>query len=329
MLTEDETLFTNEEVFEPDHVPEEFLHRSNQLHALASFLKPAIRGSRPVNAVIHGLPATGKTTAVKKVFYELQENTSKVECIHINCRLYSSTYAVFCRIYEQLFNKQAPETGTAMSSLFDKIVRKLNKPLVVALDDIKMNKHANDTIYNILRIYETKPEIKTGVWLIMQNNKIDFDSRVKSIFSPEFVKFPVYSEKEIYEILLNRVRSGLFPGVFPLKLLRKIADYAYCKNDLRFGIETIRQTVLKAEPGCKRITEKHLNLPELSLEEKLIASLDKPKTSGELYDSFQDGLSYSAFDRKLRKLEKKKLIKTSICKKGQGQSRIIKRWEVD
>jgi cell division control protein 6 len=65
LLMDEETLFRNEEVFTPSYVPEDFIHRDDQLKEISLSLKPGLRGVNPVNTLIHGPPGTGKTTAVK------------------------------------------------------------------------------------------------------------------------------------------------------------------------------------------------------------------------------------------------------------------------
>ena len=42
LLWRDQTLFRNIDVFDLDYLPEEFLHREQQLSQLASDLKPAL-----------------------------------------------------------------------------------------------------------------------------------------------------------------------------------------------------------------------------------------------------------------------------------------------
>ena len=66
MLSWDESVFSNEHVFEIDYVPETFKHREGQTQSLTYALRPAVRGSRPLNVVVRGPPGTGKTTAIQK-----------------------------------------------------------------------------------------------------------------------------------------------------------------------------------------------------------------------------------------------------------------------
>jgi cell division control protein 6 len=54
MLSWDESVFRDERVFEIDYVPETFEHRETQLASLQYALRPAVRGSRPLNTAIRG-----------------------------------------------------------------------------------------------------------------------------------------------------------------------------------------------------------------------------------------------------------------------------------
>ena len=70
ILMHDESLFQNINAFDPDYLPPNYNYRDTQMEAMAMAIRPAMRGGQPSNAVVLGSPATGKTTAIKKV-YEL------------------------------------------------------------------------------------------------------------------------------------------------------------------------------------------------------------------------------------------------------------------
>ncbi|MFB6095586.1 MAG: AAA family ATPase, partial [Halodesulfurarchaeum sp.] len=102
MLSWDESIFRDEHVFEIDYVPEVFRHRESQLETLKYALRPATRGSRPLNVVVRGPPGTGKTTAIQKVFSELNTQPG-ARAVRVNCQVDSTRYSVFSRIFEDLF----------------------------------------------------------------------------------------------------------------------------------------------------------------------------------------------------------------------------------
>ena len=79
ILMYDESLFQNINAFDPDYVPPNYNFRDTQMEAMAMSIRPAMRGGKPSNAVILGSPATGKTTAIRKVFEMVEKNTEKIK----------------------------------------------------------------------------------------------------------------------------------------------------------------------------------------------------------------------------------------------------------
>jgi len=107
MLSWDESLFRDERVFEVDYLPEAFQHRETQMESLKYALRPAVRGSRPLNVVAQGPPGTGKTTAVNVIFDELRAQ-SGVRAVRVNCQVNATRYAVFSRLFEGVFDYEPP-----------------------------------------------------------------------------------------------------------------------------------------------------------------------------------------------------------------------------
>ena len=157
ILMGDETLFQNINAFNPDYMPENFNFRDSQMEGMAMCIRPAIQGGRPTNSVIMGSCATGKTTALKKVFELVEHTTDKVVCCYINCQLHTTRFGIFSQIHKKLFGHQPPETGVPFSRVYEKVMNKLsadNKALVVAFDDVNylfQTQHANKIFYDILR----------------------------------------------------------------------------------------------------------------------------------------------------------------------------------
>ncbi len=103
MLGWDESVFRDEHVFEIDWLPETFKHRDTQMETLKYALRPAVRGSRPLNVIARGPPGTGKTTAVQILFDELTAQTD-VKTVRVNCQMDSTRYAVFSRLFAEIFD---------------------------------------------------------------------------------------------------------------------------------------------------------------------------------------------------------------------------------
>jgi cell division control protein 6 len=257
MLSWDESVFRDEHVFELDFLPESFLHRDEQMETLKYALRPAVRGSRPLNVMARGPPGTGKTTAVQKLFDELT-NVADVDVVRVNCQVDSTRYAVFSRIFAGLFEYEPPASGISFKKLFGQITDRLveeDEVLVVALDDVNYlfyEGEASDTLYSLLRAHEAHSGAKIGVIVVSSDLDLDvieeLDGRVQSVFRPEDVYFSAYGEREIVDILTERINRGFREDAAGAQVLDQVASYtADSGGDLRVGIDLLRRAGLNAE----------------------------------------------------------------------------------
>ncbi len=139
LLSWNQTLFKDSELFELDHVPEHFLHRDAQMQSLLYSVRPALSGGRPLNCLCVGAPGTGKTTAVIKVFEEIEKHTPKIIPVLVNCQAYSTRYAVFSQLFNKLIGYAPPTSGASFKKVFGEVAKYLvenERVLVVALDDM-------------------------------------------------------------------------------------------------------------------------------------------------------------------------------------------------
>jgi cell division control protein 6 len=353
ILMHDESLFQNINAFDPDYVPPNYNFRDTQMEAMAMSIRPAMRGGQPSNAVILGSPATGKTTAIKKVFELVEKNTEKVLCIYVNCQIHTTRFGIFSQIFKKVFGHLPPETGVPFSRIYAQIMQELQnkgKSIIVAFDDINylfQTNHANKVVYDILRAYEEYPGVKTAIFAILSDLefKYAFDKNVNTVFIPQEIMFPLYTYTEIESILKDRVKAGFFPGVLSDDILEQIAMYTLENGDLRVGINLLRSCGNIAEASASReITQEHfdaaieslvsINVVETlkSLNDaekellKMIIDFDGIYTAGELGDDYKQktGSSYASYNRTLDKLEFVRLIDTKYTGKGvRGNSREI------
>ncbi|WP_407423824.1 ORC1-type DNA replication protein [Methanobrevibacter sp.] len=360
ILMYDESLFQNINAFDPDYVPPNYNFRDTQMEAMAMSIRPAMRGGQPSSAVILGSPATGKTTAVRKVFELVEKSTEKVICVYINCQIHTTRFGLFSQIYKKIFGHIPPETGVPFSRIYDQIMKELQKTgkgLVIAFDDVNylfQSKIANKVFYDILRAYEEYPGVRTSIFAILSDLefKYAFDKNVNTVFIPQEIHFPLYSYSEVEDILRDRVKAGFYPNVLGDEILEQIAMYTYENGDLRIGIRLLNSCGNIAEADASReITQKHydeaidslvsINISEtikaLSDQEKellrMIVSYDGVCPAGEIAESYKEKTksSYASFNRSLEKLEFVRLIDTKFTGKGvRGNSReIILRFNPD
>ncbi|MCQ2971324.1 cell division control protein 6 [Methanobrevibacter gottschalkii] len=360
ILMHDESLFQNINAFDPDYVPQDYNFRDTQMEAMAISIRPAMIGGQPSNAIVLGSPATGKTTAIRKVFELVEKSTEKVVCVYINCQLHTTRFGIFSQIYKKIFGHIPPETGVPFSRIYDQIMQNLqknNKSLVIALDDVNylfQSKTANKVFYDMLRAYEEYPGVKTAIFAILSDLefKYAFDKNVNSVFIPQEINFPLYTYSEIEDILKNRAKAGFFPNVLPEDILEQIAMYTYENGDLRIGINLLKSCGNFAEASASReVTQEHFeqaidSLVSINIRETLNSLNDMEKDllkvisgwegvckAGELAEMYREktNSSYASFNRTLDKLEFVRLIDTKFTGKGvRGNSReIILRFNPD
>ena len=354
MLSWDESVFRDEHVLELDYLPDAFLHRDDQMETLKYALRPAVRGSRPLNVMARGPPGTGKTTAVQKMFDELR-NVGDIEAVRVNCQVDSTRYAVFSRLFEGLFEYEPPASGISFKKLFSQITDTLvedDEVLIVALDDVNYlfyEGEASDTLYSLLRAHEAHSGAKIGVIVVSSDLDLDvieeLDTRVQSVFRPEEVYFPAYGDREIVEILDERVDRGFREGAVGPQVLDQVAGYTVeSGGDLRVGIDLLRRAGLNAEmrgstevgiddvdSAYEKAKYIHLSrhLRELSESESALVEVvadHEGERAGDIYEAFSErtDLGYTRYSELVNKLEQLGLIGTEYTDvEGRGRSRAL------
>mgnify|MGYP000498161865 CR=1 FL=1 len=351
MLSWDESVFRDEHVFEIDYVPEVFLHRERQMERLKYALRPAVRGSRPLNVLAQGPPGTGKTTAVQKLFDELKMQ-SGVRTVHVNCQVDSTRYAVFSRLFEAVFEYEPPSSGISFKKLFRQLTEQLvedEETLVVALDDVNYlfyENEASEALYSLLRAHEIQAGAKIGAIAISSDPSLDvidaLDGRVQSVFRPEEIYFPVYDQPEIVDILGERVKRGFHEGAVRTDVLDRAAELTAETGDLRVGIDLLRRAGLNAEMRASREVSiedvedaydasKYVHLSRslrtLSDSERALVEVlveHSGERAGDVYEAFHErtDLGYTRYSEIVNKLDQLGVIEaTYTTVEGRGRSR--------
>lgn len=355
ILLHDETIFQDIEVFNADYIPENFTLRNGQIQEMALSIRPVLHGGKPINNLILGPPATGKTTAIKKLFEIIEFNYSnKIVCVHINCQLHSTKFDIFSQIYKKIFNHTPPETGIPFARLYNSIMSELernDKSLIVAVDDINhlFSKNViSEVFYDILRAYESYPTVKTGIFAVLSDVKFHhvLDKNVGSIFNANEIHFNPYNYEEIGQILKERIKLGFYPTVISDDLVDEIIDYTYNMGDLRLGIDLLRMSGNNAEIRASRqISDEDVKRAMKTAENKTLDYIlqglsdrekhmiwfinnlgEKNLTSGKLYEEYnvKYPISYSTYNRLINKLEFLRLLDTTYTGSGKkGNSRYV------
>jgi len=352
ILSWDESVFRDEHVFEIDYVPETFHHRESQMETLKYALRPAVRGSRPLNVIARGPPGTGKTTAVQKLFSELRAQTD-VNVARVNCQVDSTRYSVFSRLFEHVFEYEPPASGISFKKLFGQITDRLveeDEVLAVALDDVNYlfyESEASETLYSLLRAHEAHSGAKIGVICISSDMDLDvieeLDTRVQSVFRPEEVYFNKYGESEIADILAERVERGFHEGAVDTMVLDRVSELtAEQGGDLRVGIDLLRRAGMNAEMRASRIVEaqdveeaydksKYVHLSRhlrgLSDSEQALVEVlaeEGGGRAGDIYEVFAEhtDLGYTRYSEIINKLDQLDIVDAEyVSVDGRGRSR--------
>ena len=357
LLMWDETLFRDPDVFEIDYVPEQFNHRDAQIRELAFQVQPVLRGGRLLNTICRGLPGTGKTTSVKKILAEIEENTKKLVPVYINCQIDNTKFAVFSQIYRRVTGHSLPASGTSFKKVFDAIARTLlreKQVLLVTLDDanyLLYENEINHVLYPLLRSHEAYPGVRIGVIAIVSDMSValqsEVDTRVASVFRPTEIYFPPYSEEEVHGILEERVLQGLYPNILRPDMLDLVVEQTMKSGDLRVGIDLLKRATLNAEKEARRSIERedvckayevsrylHLaySLRTLKAEERTVlgriaemaARDDREMNAGEVYRFVKEkaGVSYTRYYAILQKFDSMRLLNLNY-RQGKGRTRLI------
>ncbi|MGA2162161.1 MAG: ORC1-type DNA replication protein [Methanoregula sp.] len=356
LLMWDESLFRDAEVFEIDYLPEQFEFRDTQMQELAFQIRPGLRGGRPLNTICKGLPGSGKTTSIKKLFQEVEETTKKLVTVHINCQIDNTKFAILSQIYRKLSGHLPPSSGTSFKQVFDAVARLLRKEecvLLVALDDanyLLYENELNKVLYTLLRAHESYEGVRVGVIVIISDPDVDLsravDARVASVFRPTEIYFPPYGNAEVQEIMKARVMQGFFNGVISDAMLDLVVEQTQKSGDLRVGIDLLKRAALNAERAARRSIDRedicgayevskylHLEYTIRTLkdeERKILSCLAKASAAGsgmnagEVYKTIKEEVpvGYTRFYEIVKKMDAMRLVNLQY-REGKGRTRVI------
>jgi cell division control protein 6 len=358
LLSWDETLFKDPDVFEIDYIPDQFSFRESQFEELALQVKPGMRGGRPSNTICRGPPGTGKTTTIKMLFQKIRESGDTLVPIYVNCQIENTRFAVFSRIYQELFTGSIPKSGTSFKQIFDIIGKEVVRRgvvLLICLDDsnyLLYDNELNDLLYSLLRSHESFPGWRTGVICIVSDMAINIahevDNRVHSVFQPTEIYFPPYEKEEVHAILDMRVMQGFYPNVISGGLLDLVVKKVMHTGDLRVGIDLLKRAGDEAEHDARHAVlqediekvynisrDLHLSrtLSTLAPDERAVLEAvatraqakedaDIPvKVLAEIVES-KPGIKYTRLHEILIKCDSMRLIDLHY-REGRGRSRLV------
>ncbi|MFA5050143.1 MAG: AAA family ATPase [Candidatus Micrarchaeia archaeon] len=280
-IKEQNSIIKNEDVFNPDFMPEELFFREKEIKEIAISLKGAAK-RKGENLLLYGSTGCGKTTCAKYVLSELEDYSRKIKGIYINCWVFSTRFSVLNQIAYSL-DEFVPRRGLAPDQLVEIISNssiKEDKIPVVILDEVDslVKRKEDSVLYDLLRI----EEMNGGkINCISITNETDFSSklerRIKSSFAQKSIQFVPYRPDELRGIIRQRALLGLYPQTFDDDIIGACAGFsARNMGDARLGIRLLFMASKEAE---KKDAQK-INLTDVENSKKQIFSeIESEKTS--------------------------------------------------
>jgi cell division control protein 6 len=317
----DNTVFEDSNGF----IPNEILHRDDQIRTLVQILKDAENGDKPNNVFIYGKPGTGKTLCTQAVLSEIEKLSDQIHVLYCNMNGIKSLYALIQKLANTLTGDRVKGRGTSLANAYETLwnnLNMLNGVLILVLDEID-NVDTSDLLYALLRFqHDYLDNLKISIVGI--SNSITFteklDPRVKSSLGEENLIFPTYNAEQIGDILRKRANQGIEKGSLDEVVIPLCAAIATQESgDARLAIQLLRTAALLAQrQGMDYVKEIHVNearakierdhvtelILDLPTQSKLVLismiflhnkGVDKPSTT-EVYDEYIEVARYIGSD---------------------------------
>ncbi|MCI4447178.1 MAG: AAA family ATPase [Pyrobaculum sp.] len=356
-------IIVDEAVFSPSYVPPRLPHREQQLQQLDMILGSWLRnpGHHYPRVTLLGRPGTGKTVTLRKL-WELRQNDSKARFVYINGFLYRNFTAVIVEVARSL-NIPFPRRGLSKDEFLALLVEHLRERdlyVFLVLDDAF--NFAPDILSTFIRLGQESDKLGTfriALAIVGHNDTVlnNLDPSTRGIMGKSVVRFAPYTKDQIFDILLDRARTGLAEGSYGEDVLQMIADITGAqgpldtnKGDARLAIDILyRAAYVAQQNGRRQITPEDVRrsskevlfgvseevLAGLPLHEKLflLAIVRALKTSRMSYVTFGDAEEvykivceeygekprvHSQLWTYLNDLRDKGIIETRQNKKGEG-----------
>lgn len=280
-LSQECTIFKNEQVFEPTYSPKKLVHRDKELAYLANHFR-SITFRDSLNSckqvVIQGPVGSGKTAVAKHLGATLErycsmnpsQQAARIMFFHLNCRRQKSWHSIFTNILRQLV-PAFPIRGFSANELLTYLIRILeekNQGLLLCLDEIDyILPKGQDMLYSLIRHHEgtrrgDQNQARISLILITRNPQFQklLDPVLLSSLSQRLITFEPYTAPQLFDILSLRAHTGLFNEGYSNEIISQVANIASKRGgDARYAIELLwRSGKITDQEGSSKIDLEHL-----------------------------------------------------------------------
>jgi cell division control protein 6 len=249
-----------------EYVPEEILHREREIKEMAYLFKQPLLNRPPENILIYGRSGTGKTMTVLQMTKYLKEECERrkiknIKVFYINCSKAKTPITITRKLCQTVnIPYSANDTDELMSSFLKKIDKERNL-IIIILDEIDKLKHDQDKDWIIRYLVRAREGYQFGssaitnsfIGLICIVNDTLFTEKLNvgtmdSFGKTHIIRFPPYTENQLYDILKVRINKSLKKEAIEDKLIHEIAKYSKDLNaEARTAIQLLRESAIIAE----------------------------------------------------------------------------------
>ncbi len=315
-------------------VPQDVVHRDQELGVLARCLEPIEDGDPGDHALVYGPPGSGKTCIARYALTELEREVVDVHTHYINC--WDATR--FTVLYELLDGIgraiDVHRRSTPSDELRARLRTAIDAPYTVVLDEIDQLAEPS-VLYEILELPKV---VAIGITDREDSLLSRLEPRVRSrLQTATALPFERYGTVELCSILSDRIEWGLEPHSINETTVERIAESA--AGDARVAIATLRNAARSADAaGRDHIPEDCVNdaassaavelrdrrLEQLTHHQHVLFDIVEDAGEirpGELYERYRGTVENPKTERTLRhyldKLDRYGLIRKTGANRGR------------
>ena len=279
-------IFRNRAILSPKYVPETLVHREDALKLLNSIFggvasSPSESYLQTVQLV--GPLGSGKTSVMQVFGRSLEQEADrashssswKFKHVYVNLKEHAGSRITLFRYLLEVVEPDSNSLGISAEEVLTRFLKHLRQEklyLLLSLDevDVWLKKNEEDgpeVIYDLTRLNENTPDgVCNIVGIIFTARSTSFhdilDDAERSSLGRLPIYFKPYSEREIEDILSDRVSSAFRSGAWNNELLRFVANTATTppnNGDARYALELLKFAGNYAEAqGADKVTAEHV-----------------------------------------------------------------------